>query len=148
MERSNELFPTAIATFSLGNLEAKRGNTEKAIEHYTAVANSSGEIAEAARAALVRLDLENDPGKYLQVSCYPDSGANLVVSIGNGTPVAVRDVRFVVQYRDSNGVTRNLEDSIRGPIAPGQRGDRRTSLGPYSQGSSCPVRLTAARIDE
>lgn len=148
LERSNELFPTAIATYSLGNLEAKRGNTDKAIEYYTAVAGSQGEIAEAARAALVRLDLERNPGKYLQVSCYPDSAANLVVSIGNATPVAVRDIRFVVQFRDNVGVIRNLEESIRGPIAPGQRGDRRTTLGPYSQGASCPVRLTAARIDE
>jgi len=148
LERSNELFPTALATYSLGNLEARRGNREKAIEYYTAVANSSGEVAKAAQAALVRLDLENNPGKYLQVSCSADSSANLVVSIGNGTPVAVRDIRFVVQYRDNAGVTRNMEESIRGPIQPGQRADRRTSLGPYTQGAACPVSLTAARIDE
>ena len=148
LERSNELFPTAIATYSLGNLEAKRGNTEKAIEYYTAVANSSGEIAKSAQAALVRLDLERNPGKYLQVSCYADSSGNLVVSVGNGTPVSVSDVRYVIQYTDSNGISRRYDGAVGGPIPSGQRRDSRTSLGPYTQGASCPVQLTAARIAE
>ena len=146
LERSNELFPTAVAHFSLGNIEAKRGNTDQAIEHYTMVAGGQGEIANAARDALVRLDLEKNPGKYLRMGCYADSSNQLVVAIANTTSVAISDIRFTVQYRDAAGVTRNLEESIRGPIAAGQRGDRRTSLGPYTQGSNCPVRLTAARI--
>jgi predicted Zn-dependent protease len=148
LERSNELFPTAVATYSLGNLEAKRGNQEKAIEYYEAVAGSQGEIADAARAALVRLDLEDNPGKYLQVGCYPDSSANLVIVVANSTPVAVRDIRFLIQYRDDAGLTRSREDVIRGPIPAGQRGERNTMLGPYQQGASCPVQLTGARIDD
>jgi predicted Zn-dependent protease len=148
LERSNELFPTAIAHNSLGNIAAKRGNKAEAIEHYTLVAGGQGDVAVAARAALVRLDLEDNPDKYLQVGCYPNSSGNLVVAIANATPVAIRNVRFTVQYRDSAGVTRNLEEVIRGPIAAGQRGDRTTSLGPYVQGASCPVRLLTAQVDE
>ena len=148
LERSNALFPTALAHYSLGNLEAKRGNAAKAIEHYTVVAGGEGETAVAARSALVRLDLEKNPAKYLQVGCYPDSDSKLVVAIANATPVAVANVRFVVQYRDSAGITRNLEDIIRGPIPAGQRADRRTSLGPYVQGAACPVQIVSARLAE
>ena len=148
LERSNELFPTAIATFSLGNLEAKRGNKRKAIEYYTAVAGSQGEIAEAAKEALVRLDLEDNPDKYLQVRCIADATGNLIISVGNGTPVTVRDLEFSVRFTDANNFSRDYEAIIRGPIRPGQRGDHRTPLGPYVQGSDCPARLTAARIDE
>ncbi len=148
LERSNELFPTAVATYSLGNLEAKRGNTSTAIEHYEAVAGSQGEIAEAALESLVRLDLEDNPGKYLQVGCFADSNSNLVVAVTNATPVTVSDIRVVIQYRDNAGVTRNLEEAIRGPIPAGQRGDRQTSLGPYSQGAGCPVQITAARVTD
>ena len=148
LERSNELFPTAIATFSLGNLEAKRDNKEKAIEYYTAVAGSQGEIAEAAKEALVRLDLEENPGKYLRYGCYADNRGNLVVAIANSTPVAVRDVRFAVQVRDSYGNVRTIEESIRGPIAAGQRGDRSTGVGPYTESAGCPVQLTSASVAE
>jgi len=148
LERSNALFPTAVAHNALGNLEAKRGNVSKAIEHYSVVAGGQGETATAARASLVRLDLEKNPDKYLKVGCYADSGGNLVVAIANATPVAVRNVRFVVQYRDNTGAIRSVEDLIRGPIAAGQRADRRTSLGPYVQGAACPVQLTGAQVDE
>jgi len=148
LEHSNELFPTATATFALGDLEAKRGNRAKAIAYYKAVAGGQGEVAAAAQDRLVRLDLEDNPASYLQVGCYADSGGNLVVAIGNPTPVAVADVRFVVQYRGASGATTSREDVVRGPIASGKRAERNTQLGPYSQGSGCPVRLTGARVYE
>jgi predicted Zn-dependent protease len=148
LERSNELFPTAIAHASLGNIEAKRGNKAKAIEHYSVVAGAQGEVAQAAQVELVKLDLEDHPDKYLRFGCYAGSNSNLVVAIANTTPVAIRDIRFVVQYRDAAGMTRSLEEVVRGPIAAGQRGDRQTSLGPYSEGAGCPVTITAARVDE
>jgi len=146
LEKSNELFPTATATSKLGDIASKQGNKAKAIEYYTAVAGSQGEIALDARSKLVRLDLEQNPGKYIQFGCYPDSKSNLIVAIANATTMAIRDVRFVVQYRDSSGVLRNREESIRGPIAAGQRGDFNTGIGPYPPGAGCPVQITAARI--
>ena len=146
LERSVELFPTAIAYYGLGNLEAKRGNVDKAIEYYTPVAEGRGETAEAAREKLVRLDLERNPGKYLQIGCYPDTYGNLVVAVANATPLAIRDVRFAVSYRDNTGVARRLEDVVRGPIPAGQRGDRAMGIGPYSSGSGCPVQIISARI--
>ncbi len=146
LEKSNELFPTATATSKLGDIAAKRGNKLQAIEYYSTVAGSQGEIALDARDKLVRLDLEQNPGKYIQFGCYPDSSGNLIVAIANATTVAIRDVRFVVQYRDSGGVTRNREESIRGPIAAGQRSDLNTGIGPYPPGAGCPVQITAARV--
>ena len=71
-----------------------------------------------------------------------------MVVVANSTPVAVRDIRFLIQYRDDAGLTRSREDVIRGPIPSGQRGERNTMLGPYQQGASCPVQLTGARIDD
>jgi len=148
LEKSNELFPTAVATYALGNIAAEQGNTAKAIEHYTVVANGRGETAVAASDKIVRLDLESNPGKYIRVACYPDSNSNLIVAIANATAVAVRDVRFVIQYRDNGGVIRNREESIRGPIAAGQRSERNTGVGPYPPGSGCPVKIAGAKIAE
>jgi predicted Zn-dependent protease len=146
LEKSNELFPTAIATSALGDIASTQGNTAQAIEYYTAAAGSQGDIAMAAREKLVRLDLEDHPGKYIQFGCYPDTSGNLIVAIANATTVAISDVRFVVQYRDNSGGTRHREELIRGPIAAGQRGDRNTGIGPYAPGAGCPVEITAARI--
>jgi len=146
LERSNDLFPTAAATMSLGDIASKQGNTATAIEHYTAVAGGQGDVALAAKEKLVRLDLEDNPGKYLQVGCFADNSGNLVIAVANETTVAIRDVIFVFQYRDSSGVSRSREGSIGGPIAAGQRSDRNTGVGPYPQGTSCAVEITAARI--
>ena len=146
LEKSNQLFPTATATMALGDIASKQGNQVKAIEHFTAVAGSQGEAGLAAREKLVRLDLEDNPDKYLQYGCFADSGGNLIVAIANATTVAIRDVRFVIQYRDSNGMTRNREESIRGPIAAGQRSDLNTRMAPYTSAAGCPVQITGARI--
>ena len=148
LRRSAELYPTAVAYDALGDIEAKHGNVDAAIRYYSTVAEGQGETAQAARGKLVRLDLERNPGKYIRVGCYADSYRNLVVAIVNSTPVAIENVRFVVSYRDASGAPRRLEESIRGPIAAGQRGDRMMGIGPYTEGSSCPVEILSARVAE
>jgi predicted Zn-dependent protease len=146
LEKSNSLFPTAVAHNSLGNLAAKQGDKAGAIEHFSLVAAGRGDTAVAARDKLVRLDLENNPSKYLRFGCFADSNSNLVVAIANSTSVPIRDVRFVVRYRDNSGTLRDREETIRGPIAAGQRSDRNTRINPYPPGAGCPVTITAARI--
>jgi predicted Zn-dependent protease len=145
LEKSNELFPTAIAHYSLGNIAARQGNKQKAIEHYTMVAGGQGEVAEAAREALVRLDLADNPDKYIQVRCYQDNNGNLGLSIGNATPLTVTGVRYAVQYRDTVG-TQIREGSVRGEIRAGTAVNVSTGIGPYPAGSGCPVQITAARV--
>ncbi len=147
LEKSNELFPTAIAHYSLGNIAVKRGNKQEAIEHYTMVAGGQGEVAAAARAALVRLDLEDNPGKYIQVRCYQDNNGNLGLTIGNTTPLTVTGIRYAVQYRDAYG-TQVREQSVSGSLAAGKAANISTGIGPYPAGSGCPVRITAARVAE
>ena len=147
LEKSNELFPTAIAHFSLGNIAAGRGNRQKAIEHYAVVAGGQGEVAAAALEELVRLDLADNPGNYLQKQCFQDSNGNLGVSIGNPTPLAVAGVRYTVQFRDALGVQSRTE-AVQGRIRAGTSVNVSTGLGPYSAGAGCPVQITAARVAE
>lgn len=147
LEKSNELFPTAIAHYSLGNIAVKQGNREKAIEHYTLVAGGRGDMANSAKVALVRLDLADHPDKYFQVRCFQDTSGNLGVSIGNATPLTVTGVRYVVQYRDATG-TRAREGSVPSQIRAGTAVNVSTGIGPYTSGAGCPVQVTAARIVE
>jgi len=106
LEKSNELFPTAIAHNALGNIAAKQGRKNEAIEHYKVVAGSQGEVAESALESLVRLDLADNPDKYLQVRCSQNSNGSLGVSVGHRSTLAVGCVRLVVQYHDPLGTQR------------------------------------------
>lgn len=146
LERSNELYPTALAHYALGNIAAKQGDKRKAIEHYEMVAGGQGETAVAAREALVRLDLADNPGKYIQVRCFQDNSGNLGISIGNATPLDVTGVRYAVQYYD-NYATRVRDGAVSGRIRAGTSVNVATGIGPYS-GGSCPVQITAARVAE
>ena len=147
LEQSNELFPTAIAHFALGNIATRGGDKEKAIEHYAMVAAGKGATADSAKEALVRLDLADHPGKYIQVRCFQENNGNLGVSIGNTTPLIVTGVRYVVQYRDALG-TQIREGTVSGQIRPGTAANVSTGIGPYLSGSACPVQITAARVAE
>jgi len=111
------------------------------------VAGGQGEIADAAKVALVRLDLEDNPGKYIQVRCFQDNNGNLGVSFGNATPLTITGVRYVVQYRDASG-TRTREGAVSGEIRGGTAANVSTGIGPFPTGSGCPVQVTAARVVE
>ena len=147
LETSNELFPTAIAHYALGNIAAEQGDKQEAIEHYTMVAGGQGEIATAAMEALVRLDLADNPDKYIQVRCFQDNNGNLGISIGNATPLTITGVRYVVQYRDAIG-TQTREGAVSGQIRAGTTTNVSTGIGPYPAGSGCPVQIIAARVVE
>jgi len=53
LEKSNEMFPTAIAHNALGNIAANQGRKNEAIEHYSMVASGEGAVAESALESLV-----------------------------------------------------------------------------------------------
>ena len=148
LERSNQLFPTAAAHNTLGDLAARAGNRSEAIDHYRVVAGAGGDIGQQATGKLVRLDIADNPGQYVRTGCYADSNGNLVVALQNATPVAIRDIRYVVQYRDTAGNPRSREDLVRGPLAAGQRADRATGIGPFVDGATCPVRVLSARVNQ
>jgi predicted Zn-dependent protease len=147
LERSVELYPTAIGYLSLGNLEKKRGNTQKAIEHYSVVAGGQGDAAEAARGELARLDLESNPDKYLQLQCFLDNDGNLALAIGNPTPVVVRGIRYAVNVPAAGG-TQTRNGSVPGQIGAGSSVNVGTGIGPWPASAGCTARITAAKIVE
>ena len=145
LQRSLEYLPTAPAHFTLGNIAAERGDRATAIQHFQVVAGGQGEIADAARASLVRLDIGQNPGAYLLTRCDPAANGELVVSIKNNTTVPLRDIRLAVQVRDSAGLPRRMDRRLNGTLAGGEVVSVPTGLGPYTAGSGCPVEILSAR---
>ena len=108
------------------------------------VAQGQGESAREAYASLLRLDLEDNPGKYLSPQCFQDTNGNLGVAVENRTPLAVKGVRFVVQYQTS-GAPQRREQSIAGTIASGSSAAVSTGLGPWTSASDARLKYPLRR---
>ena len=145
LEASIELMPTANAYFVLGRIAEDEGNIDEAINYYKTVADTEGEIGQAARQRLARLELPSNPSAYIPFNCVADANASLVVQVRNDAPERIRDIEVLVTYTGSDGRPRQLTMSIAGPLAPGEVGAVNTGLSPYT-GGNCPVTVAAAEF--
>ena len=145
LERSLALLPTAPAHYILGEIAANRGDTTTAIEHYKVVANSGGDIGNAATAALVRLDMPENPGAYVASACGDDGSGKLVISVRNDTPVALAGIEAVVTFVDSGGKQQRIGQRFSGQVEPGKIKSVATGIAP-APGSTCAAEVTSARI--
>ena len=148
LETSLKLLPTGAAYYALGNIASRAQNVDAAKQYYAAAAGSEGEIGQAAALALMRLDLPQNPGKYVRIQAALNPQGMLVVAIGNPTSVAVRGIAFTVQYADPEGRTRELRRTLDGTLPAGQQRQLPTGLGPFQSADQFRVTLTAARIAE
>jgi predicted Zn-dependent protease len=144
LERSRAILPTAPAELALGEIAERRGNLDKAVEHYRVVAQSGGEYGTAARGALARLELPRNPGGYFRVGCGADSRGNLVVAVRNEAPVPVTGLVLAVDIVDNAGRTRRLTQELRGVLQSGEVAQANMGIGPWT-GGSCPAGVIAAR---
>ncbi len=145
LEKSLTLLPTAPAHYTLGTIAANRGNKAAALEHFRAVAEGQGDIAQAAQAQVVRLDIAENPGAYVQRACSAGNDGNLVVSVRNVTSLPLSGITVLVQYNEG-GAVRRLERRVGRTLDSGEIASVATGLGPYTPGSSCPATVTAARV--
>ena len=148
LERSIDLLPTAPAHYALGDIAYDNGDTSDAIEHYKIVAKSGGDIGQAATAKLVKLELPSNPDAYIPSGCSADGSGNLIVSIRNDTTVAITGIAVAVVYTDASGRQLQPRFNINGRVSPGQVASVNTGLGPYTEGSNCPVQVVAAEVAE
>jgi predicted Zn-dependent protease len=145
LERSIALLPTAPAHYILGEISAGRGDTTKAIEHYKIVANSGGDIGNAAAEEVVRLDLPSNPGTYVASACGDDGSGKIVVSVRNDTPVALAGIEAVVTFVDRGGNQRRIAQIFSGQVEPGKIKSVATGIVPAPD-STCTTEVTSARI--
>jgi predicted Zn-dependent protease len=146
LEKSLTLLPTGPAHSVLGDIATRRGNRTAAIEHYRQVAAGQGEVADAARQSIVRLDLADHPNEYILTLCQADTSGNLQVLVKNDTAFSIDNVKLIIEYTDQVRGPQQRQMSIDGRLAPGQVTSVQTSLGPYREVGNCPVTIVAARI--
>ncbi len=149
LERSVALLPTAPAMNSLGQLALNRGERTRAMEYFSAAARSDSATGRQAHAALVRLDLPENPDKYLKIDFALDRQGQLIARLANQTPVAVTEITLEVGYIDQAGKRQQTRLLVAGPIAAGATYQAATGLGPISdpaQIKNLGGRVAAARV--
>ncbi len=143
---SLELLPTADAHYTLGAIAESRGDYATAMEHYGVAAGSGTPAGQAAQDAMVRLDLPQNPNRYLQLATYIDGQGQLVVQVGNPTGVAVGNLVLAIQFVDSRGAIAQTNRVVNRSLAPGTGMQFATGLGPFQNSQSYQVEVQSARV--
>ena len=121
LQKSVELLPTANGYYALGQLEQRNGNYRQAKSYYAKAAGSRSKAGVAASKALVRMDLSNNPARYLKPRLELDRQGRVYVLITNTTALPIRNVAFTVGGKDAFGrVSRGSSHRIRQVIYPGK----------------------------
>ncbi|MGD2167000.1 MAG: M48 family metalloprotease [Gammaproteobacteria bacterium] len=148
LEASLALLPTADAHYGLGRISEARGDRQNALAHYRAAAESSGAAGRAARDAVVRIDLPQNPTAYLQLASGLDSSGQLIFELSNPTNLEVADVVVTIRYATAAGGIETVSRSLYDRLPAG--GSRRyaTGIGPFTSQQSWEITLDRASIVE
>jgi len=120
LQASVELLPTAAAMNELGALALQRNDRAAAMGYYEVAASAPGAAGEQARAAYARLDITENPARYVEIQPFVSEG-RVGARITNRAPMEVGQV--VIEFRAVVGgqqVTRAVTVSR---LAAGQTAD-------------------------
>jgi predicted Zn-dependent protease len=148
LETSIKLLPTGAAYYALGQIASRARDLDAARQYYGKAAGAEGEIGQAAGLELMRLELPQNPGKYIRTQAGLDSRGMLVVALANPTRVPVKGLSIAVQYVDAQGRLRDMQRTYPGTLAGGQQAQVATGLGPFQDANQYKVALTSAQIAE
>jgi len=120
LERSLQLLPTAEAHYVLGRIDQDAGRINPAIAHFQAAAESQSEAGKKAQAELVRLDLAQNPSRYIATRAALDANGIVWVEFGNRTNVPMTDIELSYAWLDSAGQSRRSAVRYTGTLAGGE----------------------------
>jgi len=111
LENSVHLLKTAAALHRLGRYALNEGNYAQARGYFKQAAESGSNEGKAAFADLLRIDLPNNAGAYLDASLALDGNGQIQFVIQNNTPFPVGNI--VVEVSDNTGSRRmNLNGTV------------------------------------
>lgn len=121
LKKSAELLPTAIAYNALGRLALASGSRKQAKAYFAQAAASRSPAGAEAATALVRLDLPDNPGRYLQTRLQRLNSGEMIAVVQNQTRMPVHSVGVGVGLRGPGGRLSNVtRHSVWGVIRPGE----------------------------
>ena len=142
LNRSTSLLPTAQAHFSLGQLALESGDKRSAIRHFQLASSDKSKLGQQAALGLAKLDLPQNPGKYIRVQRLLTNDGELVLRIQNNSPADIVGATLLLQTPDGQNFTIPLRKTLKGK----SRTDLRTGVGPMSQDQASKSALTIRQI--
>jgi predicted Zn-dependent protease len=132
LERSVALLPTAEGYYGLGRAAQLTGKRDQAIRYFRTAASSKSNVGTLAQAELARLDLQDNPARYLETALGLTSDGYLVVSVRNSAPLTVTGVRVVVGPQVGGGLREQASYRVPRTLKAGQTARVRTDIGPMN----------------
>lgn len=148
LEKSIELLPTAPALNALGQMALSQGDSSTAKRYFTSAASSNSTAGKAASQSLIRLDLPDNPHKYIHVQMLKDQNDTLQLRVMNTTQMTVNKIRVVVQFTDKNRKNHQRQLQLRRSIVGKESVTLSTGIGPLSKLTQFRAQVTRAKIVE
>lgn len=132
LKRSVALLPTAEGYYGLGRVAQLSGKSNQAVGYFRKAATSQSPAGALAGKQLARLDLHDNPARYVKATLALGKDGYLVVRVSNKAELAVEKVRVVVGVPVAGGLREKASYRLDRPIAPGRTVQLRTDLGPMN----------------
>lgn len=142
LQRSHALLPTPTSANLLGQLALRSGDRAAALDYLSLAASAESPDGLAARRSLVRLTLEEAPGRHLALERRQAPDGGLYVVVTNTAPLAVAAPTVRMEIGTAEGM-RRVERTFPGVLPPG-RSARLDSGVRAAPGT--PVRFDAAVV--
>ena len=104
LSRSVRLLPTASAYQTLGQIAEAEGDPQSAKQYYAQAGQSQSAEGQAARESLMRLELPEQPAKYIDVRVGTDERNRYLLHVRNPTSLTISDVVIRVELTTAQGV--------------------------------------------
>jgi predicted Zn-dependent protease len=112
LEQSNALLPTPLANHELGRVAAASGQREQAKRYFQIAFAAGGAIGQSAGIAYTRLDLPDNPDRYLQATPLLSSKRQLISNVTNRSPLTTQNIGIEFSAR-INGRDRHRVVTVR-----------------------------------
>lgn len=131
LHESNQLLPTATASYGLGLLALADNDRDSAVRYLQAAAGAGGTTGAAAQRQLAMMQLAERPAALVPARLFLRTDGELVVAVANRSPVAVRRVTVEIGRISGGGYTPVKRIELSGAVAPGTISEqRRTGVYP------------------
>jgi tetratricopeptide (TPR) repeat protein len=140
LNRSVELMPTAAAYNALGSIAEDEGNLPQAKEYFAAASNDPGSAGQAALTSLIKLNVAEQPGAYIDAAIGLASNGEWIVALRNNAPRRFSNLELELVYLDTNGRVQRRQLSVSGTLAAQSTQRISTGLGANITNAQVSVR--------
>ncbi len=151
LEASIAILPTAQATNALGQIRLAQGDRDAAVKLFQSAAGSNSPAGAQAQDSLLRIDLPQNPQRYLKIRLGTDSRGMLIAEVANPSSADIGVEQLVIEYLQDDRQVRQYKVPLSLRVPAGSAARTRTGLGPLQNQAGLQrfrAAVTQARLIE